>query len=366
VYSLLDVDGVLYTGYGTSLAKFDDAEPGNPESPLELVGLADIRDSMPADLAATVTRFLGINISYDGFLVAALSGVVAVVSRDLTHVHFAPLPGEAIDNGLALDDTGGIYVVTSDYMRKIVWTGSTLSTDESDGAWKARYPYAKDKPGLWLSRGAGATPTLMGFGDDEDHLVVLSDAGDPVKFMAFWRDEIPADARQVEGAESRRMADAIAIDFPVATTIEWSPQVLGNRVLTFASDFPDPILTNRAHAMQVTLLSLGYTRKAPRGAQCFRWDSAARRFSSEWLYTDRTMSWTLGPVSSASNAVYLNTLEDGEYRIIGLDWETGEEVARLDMPNTFTLNTAGQFVFPLNATTLVASGSFGPVLISHA
>lgn len=77
------------------------------------------------------------------------------------------------------------------------------------------------------------------------------------------------------------------------------------------------------------------------------------------------MSWTLSPVSAASNAVYLNTLENGEYRIVGLDWDTGEEIARLDMPNTFKLNTAGQFVFPLNSTTLVSSGSFGPVLITH-
>lgn len=366
VYSLLDVDGVLYTGYGTSLAKFQDADPADPASDLQLVGLTDVRDHMDPELAATVTRFLGINISYDGYIVASLSGVVAVVSRDLATVHLAPLPGEAIDNGLALDEAGGIYVVTSEYMRKIIWTGSTLSTDPADGAWKARYPYAKDKPALWLSRGAGATPTLMGFGPNEDHLVVLSDAGDPVKFSAFWRDEIPTDARQLdEGDDPARLADAIEIGFPVATTIEWSPQVLGDRVLTFASDFPDPILTNPEQAMQLTLLSLGYTRQAPRGAQCFRWDATRRRFTSQWLYTDRTMSWTLSPVSAASNAVYLNTLENGEYRIVGLDWDTGEEIARLDMPNTFKLNTAGQFVFPLNSTTLVSSGSFGPVLITH-
>lgn len=136
-------------------------------------------------------------------------------------------------------------------------------------------------------------------------------------------------------------------------------------MLTFASDFPDPILTNRKHAMQLTLMSLGYTRQAPRGAQCFQWDRAQRRFTSQWLYTDRTMCWTLSPVSSASNAVYLNTLENGEYCIIGLDWETGEEVARLNMPNTFRLNTAGQFLLPLNENTLVSSGAFGPVLITH-
>jgi hypothetical protein len=114
-------------------------------------------------------------MTYDGFLMVAMPSAVAAISRDLTQVVAAALPGEAIDNGISLDDQGGVYLVTDAYMRKLVWAGSRLSMDEADGAWKEPYPYAKDKPGLWLSRGAGATPTLMGFGPDEDHLVVLSD-----------------------------------------------------------------------------------------------------------------------------------------------------------------------------------------------
>lgn len=76
------------------------------------------------------------------------------------------------------------------------WSGPGPSCRyaKPDGASKEPYDYVKDQPGLWLSRGAVATPTCMGFGPDEDHLVVLSDAGDPVKVVAFWRDEIPADA----------------------------------------------------------------------------------------------------------------------------------------------------------------------------
>jgi hypothetical protein len=38
----------------------------------------------------------------------------------------------------------------------------------------------------------------------------------------------------------------------------------------------------------------------------------------------------LRPMSSASNAVYLNTLENGQYRIVGLDRKTGEEIARYE------------------------------------
>ena len=36
----------------------------------------------------------------------------------------------------------------------------------------------------------GSTPTLMGFGDDEDKLVVITDGAKQMKIVAFWRDEI--------------------------------------------------------------------------------------------------------------------------------------------------------------------------------
>lgn len=70
------------------------------------------------------------------------------------------------------------------------------------------------KKGLWLSHGAGSTPSLMGFGDNENHLVVLTDAGNSVKVMTFYRDAIPADAKKVEGAATKRLAAATIIAVP--------------------------------------------------------------------------------------------------------------------------------------------------------
>ena len=75
----------------------------------------------------------------------------------------------------------------------------------------------EDKPGLWLSHAAGVTPTRMGSGPDEDHLVVLSDAGDPVNIVAFWRDTLPDDARRAPGAPSRRTSSSVPLGFPVAS-----------------------------------------------------------------------------------------------------------------------------------------------------
>ena len=363
VYSLIDKDGFLYAGSGTRLFKYGDANDKGADAPLEIEGMVDIRDHMSPELAKTVTRFLGINMTYDGYIVVAMPGVVGVVSRDLQKVWLAPIPGENVDNGICLDDKGGIYVVTDKFMRKMVWTGNKLSMDEADGAWSELYAYDKTKKGYWLSRGAGATPTCMGFGDNEDRLVVLSDAGNPVKIIAFWRDSIPADAKQVEGAKTKRMASAVKIDFPVTTTIEWSMQSYKNGIFTFASDFPDPVLSKKDYGQLLTLLTMGNTRKGPLGAQCFEWDNKEKTLKSRWLYTDRTFVWTLSPVSHADNAVYMNTMVDGEYIIIGKDWNTGEQVAEIHMPNTFKLNTFGQFVYPLRNGDLVVGGTFGPVLI---
>ncbi len=72
--------------------------------------------------------------------------------------------GDWVRNSAAVDEDGGIYVPSLDEMHKVVWDGERLSTDPADGAWSEPY---SNSTGL----GLGATPTLMGFGD-EDRFVV--------------------------------------------------------------------------------------------------------------------------------------------------------------------------------------------------
>lgn len=223
--------------------------------------------------------------------------------------------------------------------------------------------YAKDKPGLWLSR--GATPTLMGFGPDEDDLVVLSDAGDPVKIVAFSRDTIPADARTMEGAPPRRTASTIELGFPGRHHHRMVGRSLRRRVLMLASDFPDPAILPdaRAHALQTTLLSMGYTRQGPIGAQRFTWNSDTKSLESAWTYAERSMAWTLAPISQSESTIYLTTLHDGDMILVGLDWATGEQTTTIRLPHTYKVNTFGQFIYPLPDRSLLISGAFGPIRI---
>ncbi len=77
---------------------------------------------LPADLAKTVNRVLGLGMTHDGNIAVAAPGVVALLDRDLNKKGFVTFPGELVDNSIAIDETG-IYVVSSNNMYKVVWTG---------------------------------------------------------------------------------------------------------------------------------------------------------------------------------------------------------------------------------------------------
>ena len=360
VYTLMDKDGHYYAGYGTKLIRVSDVTPDDPASEIHISGSRDLRDDMPENLKDTISRFIGMNITWDGHIVVALSGAVAVVDRDMSFAKIAPITGEFVDNSITVDDENGIYLVTDQYMRKLVWTGERLSFEEKDGAWKEGYDWVK-KP-TSLSRGAGTTPTVMGFGDD-DRLVIIADQGDPVKAVAFWRDDIPDDARQVEGAPSMRTAGHYELTIPVKSTVEWSPHVSGYGVMMFGSDFLDPVRWEHGFDLVTTCVTSGLTRPAPTGAEKFHWDSEDNRFVGDWSYADKGFTWSLAPVSGASNSVHLATIEDGVYSLTGFDWDTGAPLGEITLGKSVKFNTCGAFHVPMPDGSLYLTSVFGAVRI---
>ena len=365
MYTLMDHEGYFYAGYGTTLYKFGDAEPGDADSDLKVIAKCDLKERLPADLASEVSRFLGINMTYDGYVVVALSGMIGVIDRTFENWWYTSVPGEAIDNGVVVDVTDGvhgIYVVTSQYMRKLVWTGSALSMEKADGAWKEPYDWVRKENSF--SRGSGTTPTLMGYGPDADRLVLIADQGDPVKVVAFWRDEIPKGAKKVKGAKSKRTAGSIAISFPVRTTIEWSPYVHGYGTMFLASEFMDPVLLDGEIDIFSTMLTIGQTRPAPKGAEKFVWNPETREFERKWCYDKEGLSWSLSPISTSENVVYLNTIKEGVYKMVGLDWESGEPVGAITLGKSVKFNVAGTFLSPLPDGSLYIHGLFGPIRIA--
>ena len=70
VYNLFDKDGYHYCVYGgTSVLKcFDDNDAA---ADVRIVASRNVADDLPADIARSVSRIIGLAMTYDGYLAAA-------------------------------------------------------------------------------------------------------------------------------------------------------------------------------------------------------------------------------------------------------------------------------------------------------
>ncbi|MCX2977191.1 hypothetical protein [Candidatus Marimicrobium litorale] len=342
-YALFDRDGYHYTFYDRQhlVKSFDQNEVEEPLVPLQY---ANIVSQLPRDDAKGIDRILGINMTYDGFIVAAAAGAVIITDRELNVVDYHLFPGELVENSIAVDRDNGIYVVTSVNMHKLVWTGSALSQNAEDGAWSSPYdvmPRGMATDMGAASHGSGTTPSLLGFGDDEDKLVVISDGNaENAQIVAFWRNKIPQDFKQKPGTQSRRIADQISFRLS-KTTVEASPVVYGNGVLVVNSTYPEP------GPIPMDLISnaflAGTTREPPRGIQKYEWLPGENRFIESWGIDDvDNTDWMPPAVSTANGLVYIANKRDDNYEYFAADWKTGEKKATWEFPDDSVLwNTWG-------------------------
>lgn len=331
-YNLIDHDGYHYAAFG-GLKIVKTGDENDPSKPLRVVGVNDYSAALPATVAKT-SRIAGLGMTYDGHIVAAADGILFLIGRNLELEGALPFPGEHIENSICIDDKGGIYVVTSRRMLKVVWTGSKLSYDEADGGWQSEYntmspAQAQAAGSLTLSGGSGTTPTLLGFGDDADKLVVIADA-DPAgtNLVAFWRDRIPDGFRRKPGTKSARIADQVRLEVSRAT-IEASPAVLGTGVIVLNATYPKPATDIWGNAM-----TAGVTRPAPTGAQKLVWNRDTKAFDKSWTNNEVDNTDIMVPaISAESGLVYAASKQRGNYEFVGLDWETGEIRARWPFPD---------------------------------
>ncbi len=358
-YGVIDRDGYHYTFYdGTRLVKSFD---GNLiDAPLEPVRHVDAKAGLPVDVAEGIERILGISMTYDGHLVVAAMGALFVFDRDLERKAHLLFPEEHVENSIAIDEQG-IYVVTSKHMRRIVWTGEKLSTDPADGAWTSAYDVMAEGTAIRrgaASHGSGTTPALMGFGGDEDKLVVISD-GHPegAQLVAFWRHDIPEGFVQKPGTRSRRIADQIRIRAS-PLTVEASPVVHGYGVGILNSTYPESA-PPPLHIIGNAFLA-GTTRKAPRGIQKFEWNPDEDRFEEHWFLEEiDNTDWMPPTISPGNGLAYVATKVDGVYEYRAIDWKTGELVARWIFPDDSVLwNNWGGITTLLEDGDLLLGGFF--------
>lgn len=327
-YVLCDKDNYAYSNAVTTLLRYKLKEGNNPAAGIDI----DAKLDMTPYLHGSFT-LMGVSMTYDGYLVVAGKQSISIVTRDLTQVvdTYVLPTDQTLSNSICVDDKNGIYLASNNVteggeglMQKIVWTGSRLSTDESDGAWQATYDGGPYAPSIKMGYGTGSTPTLMGFGEDEDKLVVITDGAKRMKIVAFWRDEIPADAKPADPANPR-IADArtITCGLEDADWVQSEQSVVcagyGAFVVNNVRQIPVEI-----HDKIIGVLAIGPLLEPACGVERLKWDTDTNRWKSIWTRADVNSVSMIPSVSTASEMVFVNGYSKTTgWEVDGLDWNTG-------------------------------------------
>ncbi|HWQ48311.1 MAG TPA: hypothetical protein VN414_05090 [Methanosarcina sp.] len=367
VYSVVDNKNVLYVNYGNNIYAFALKNPCKPSAGIKTCYM--IEDVVTAiqgkDHLASV-RVSGLSMTYDGHLIITFSNGVAVIDRDLntTCASFCRFnDSEYVSNSIAVDENNGIYVASDSVMYKLVWTGTKLSDDEADGAWSQEYTNSVQPPMIKIGKGTGSTPTLMGFGNDKDKLVVITDGAKRMNLVAFWRDEIPNG--------SQRIADQIQVTCDLPTDTKWiqSEQSVvvyeyGAFVVNNIPETFDSNLVGKNKILQVSLM--GPASPTSYGAERFQWNTSTHKWSSVWSRSD-VSSTSMVPIHSVSgNMALINGYQSPDgWEVLGLDWDTGETVHKTIFGDENFGNGAYAILQYLDNNDLVFNSISGPIRIHY-
>ena len=330
IYILVDKDNVLFSVNYQTLRAYGLIDPKKPESGIKLLRSFDMSPLLRPEEAAFGVI---LSMTYDGKLLAAGPQSLRVLDREtfkvLGTVEFGK--DEYVTNSMAIDEKNGIYIATDKIMRKLVWTGSKLSADAADGAWEAPYDYGtQEPPSVKFGKGTGSTPTLMGFGKDEDKLVVITDGADRMKIVAFWRDAIPAHAKAVEGAKSDRIAGELEITCGLNPLPEFIQSEQSVVVKGYGAFVVNNIRMKGAEDRLMDVFAGGPVLEPAVGAERVEWDVKKHAWKSVWTRNDIVSTSMVPAVSGPSNIVFANgyTKQDG-WEVTGMDWETGKTATRI-------------------------------------
>ncbi|WP_340062969.1 T9SS type A sorting domain-containing protein [Ascidiimonas aurantiaca] len=292
----------------SELYKFSDADTTNPYSPIIALDTLNFGDY-------GINRVNMYNINYNGEIVwysekdpnlnIAYAGVIDQNFNMLDTLQFSTLPNERVNhNSISVDENNTFYIVTSHRLIAFAWDGIDVTI-----SWEALYDFVNDGPTGNFAYGSGTTPTLMGWGDGNDKLVVVADGHANNNLVAFWR-ELPNGWTGIPGMPLH-FADSITIP---------NAQSFGN---LFQSIENSPTAFNYDIAIAQFNGFLGYGCDNEKGVSKFRWNETNNNFQLEWTNNNVNMNGVL-TYSSGSNLVYGTGKElDCNYYYYGLNWDTG-------------------------------------------
>ena len=202
-------------------------------------------------------------------------------------------------------------------MHKVKWTGKGF-----ENVWAVPYDNS------W-THGTGSTPSLIGFGDDEDKMVVITDGNAAMNINYYWRDEIPADWKGLPN-QPRRLAGSLPVNMGQEhieeIQSEQSVVVHGYGALVVNNN---PGNRPWYFPSQADSLLVGYLGSNPEyqpfGVQKFEWDPVANELKEAWVNTNVSSPSSVPIVSQPNNMVYLIGARDNQWTLEAMDWTTGKE-----------------------------------------
>ena len=366
LYSLVDKENVLYTNYNDSVYAFALSDPNeSSKGIIKRYVLEDAVTAIQGNNHQANIKISGLSMTYDGHIVITFSNGVAVIDRDLnaSSASFYKFgDDESVTNSIAIDENNGIYVASNTIMRKLVWNGTTLSDNMADGAWSCPYTPSVVPPAGKMENGTGYSP-LMGFGNDPDKLVVITDGAKQMNLVAFWRDNIP------QG--SQRIAGQIPVTCGFLSLPEWiqseaSVVVYGYGAFV-ANEIPgtiSPDLEGQNLMLNLTLLGPAYP--GAYGVERFQWNTSTHKWSSVWARSDVETSTGSTHSQSGNMAIVPGYRLPYGWEVLGLDWDTGKTVHHTIFGDKNFGN--GAFAIPLQYLEngdLVFDSIVGPIRIDY-
>ncbi|MFW2389118.1 MAG: hypothetical protein ACN4G0_12325 [Polyangiales bacterium] len=342
-YTAIDSQGRFVVGRTRFVSFFRDSVEGDRSSPIEL----DKRIFIPDELFCNEEDAIaGMTLTYDGQLAFATElGNLFVIPSDVDSDDLGAIPVvsanancetdeiedlEIVSNSVASDESGGIYMVTSEAMYRFDWDGVSLAE-----AWRAEYDSSPEPPSpIRLGPGSGATPSLMGTNVDDDRFVVITDGEAVMSLVLFWRDEIPEGWEPIAPGKDPRIACEIPVLFgDPSTTLSVSEQsvaVRGYSAVVVSNVLTDPTvnppsgfaLAGLAQNL-VSALEGGIPEKAPFGLERIDWDPETRSCTSVWSNSEISVPNGIPSISEAAQLVYGLGQRDGQWGLEGLDFATG-------------------------------------------
>ncbi len=246
-------------------------------------------------------------------------------------------------------------------MHKLVWTDTTLSGNEADGAWSCPYTNSVQPLIIKVSKGTGSTPTLRGFGNDEDKLVIITDGAKDMNLVAFWRNNITPGSNRIAGQIP------VTCGFtPLPTWIQSEQSVVVHGYGAFVvNNIPETVssdLINQSKILQVSLMGPAYPTSY--GAERFQWNPSTHSWSSVWARPDVSSTSMIPVNSQSSNMALINGYNNSTgWEALGLDWTTGKTVRQTIFGNKNFGNGAYAILQYLDNDDLLFDSFVGPIRI---